>query len=179
MAELQNTLLTGLLYLQELSNNGTAEFFKNMGMGMVTDIAKDTLKNLGGKVLSYFKGKKEEDTLDALESAINKQDVEKFKAKSESVLELLKIAVENDANFRKEVEDVLNELGDDSKKKLLENAGTLVKNISKINGANNKVYQGISHSTITDNSLNINQKNKEGDNIIGADFLEKWVKKDK
>jgi hypothetical protein len=173
---LATTLFAGLLTTYQ---SGAVELLKSIGLGVATDIAKDTLKNLGEKVITYFKGKKEEDVFDALENAVTKQNAEKFKAKSENVLELLKTTVENDADFRKEVESILQTLDSEKQNELAKAVGQMVSNVANIRGHNNKVYQGISNSTITDNSVNINQKNKDGDNIVGSDFLEKWLKKDK
>jgi hypothetical protein len=142
---LATTLFAGLLSTYQ---SGAVELLKSIGFGAATDIAKDTLKNLGEKVVSYFKGKKEEDTFDALENAVTKQNAEKIKAKSGEVLELLKSAVENDADFRKEVESILKGL-DSEKQTALENAaGKMVSNVSNITGNNNNVLQNINNSTI-------------------------------
>lgn len=142
---LATTLFAGLLTTYQ---SGALDFLKDIGLETAKDVAKETLKSLGEKVVGYFKGKKEEDTFDALENAVTKQNAEKIKAKSGEVLELLKSAVENDADFRKEVESILNGL-DSEKQTALENAaGKMVSNVSNITGNNNQVFQGINNSTI-------------------------------
>ncbi len=126
---LATTLFAGLLTTYQ---SGALDFLKDLGLDTAKEIAKDTLKSLGEKVVGYFKGKKEEDTFDALENAVTKQNAEKFKTKSDEVLALLKSAVETDAGFRKEVESILNGLSDDKKQALEKQASIVVQNSTNV-----------------------------------------------
>jgi uncharacterized protein YdbL (DUF1318 family) len=162
---LASTLFTALLATYQ---SGALDFVKEIGIETAKDIAKDTLKSLGEKVTNYFKGKKEEDTFDALENSVTKQNTEKFKAKSGEVLELLKSAVENDASFKQEVESILNLNGLDKAKQeeLAKATGQVVHNVSNITGNNNVNIQGNNNSTITIN----------GD-YVGRDKIGKQINK--
>jgi hypothetical protein len=142
---LATTLFTGLLATYQ---SGALDFLKDIGLDTAKEVAKDTLKSLGEKVVSYFKGKKEGDTVSALKLSVLEKDTENFKEKSGEVLELLKNAVENDADFRKEVESILNSLDSEKQNELANAAGKMVSNVSNITGNNNKVFQGINNSTI-------------------------------
>jgi hypothetical protein len=161
---LAEQLFSSLLSMYE---SGGAEFLKSVGVELAKGLATDTLKKLGTKTLDFFKGKKEaEKEIKLLKHAVNEQNIEDFKQQTESVLTLLKEAIQSDKNFRQEVEEILNGLDEKSKQAVEETTGKIIKNISNIKG-----------SKIIDNSLNINQENKEGDNIIGSDFLDKYFKK--
>lgn len=142
---LAEQLLSGLLSTYE---SGGAEFLKSVGEELAKGLATDTLKKLGGKVMDFFKGKKEEDTIDALENAVSKKDAEKFKAKSESVLQLLKSAVETDEKFAQEVKEIIAGLDEKGQKELAETSGRIVKNIANFTGNNNVVIQGTTNSQI-------------------------------
>ncbi|WP_448519705.1 hypothetical protein, partial [Rhodoflexus sp.] len=126
---MEETLFSGLLSLWE---SGGAEFLKNIGADVAKSIAKDTLKELGKKAISFFKGKPAEDTIDALENAVRKGDAKKFRAKSEAVLELLKNALATDANFKQEVESMLNGLDSQTKQDLDKQSAIIIQNSKNV-----------------------------------------------
>jgi hypothetical protein len=142
---LAEQLFSGLLSMYE---SGGADFLKSVGTEFAKGLATETLKKLGEKALNFFKGKPGEDTIDALENAALKKDAEKFKAKSESVLGLLKSAVETDKKFAQEVKEIIEGLDEKGQKELAETAGRIVKNISNFTGNNNVVIQGNTNSKI-------------------------------
>ncbi len=143
---LATTLFAGLLTTYQ---SGALDFLKDIGLDTAKDIAKETLKSLGEKVVGYFKGKKEgEKELKVLKLATNEQNIDDFKEQSVTVLELLKTTVENDADFRKEVESILNGLDSEKQNELANAAKKMVSNVSNITGNNNNVLQNINNSTI-------------------------------
>lgn len=127
--EIINSLYAGLLATFDATN---VDFLKSIGIETAKEFAVETLKKLGSKVRSLFKNKPEEDTIDALENAINKKDNEKIKNKSESVLKLLKEAMDNDENFKNEVETIINELDDTTKENIKEIGELSVKNSKNV-----------------------------------------------
>jgi hypothetical protein len=143
---LAEQLLSGLLSTYE---SGGAEFLKSVGVEFAKTVAKDTLKALGEKVVGFFKGKKEaEKEIKLLKHAVNEKDADDFKAQSETVLELLKNAVETDATFAGEVKAIIEGLDEKGQKELAESSGKIINHIATITGSNNNVIQGNSNSEI-------------------------------
>ncbi len=136
--QMEETLLASLIASY---GSGAITFLQGIGVNFAYDKLKNSeqLQKLSQKVLDFFKGKPEEDTLDALESAVSKKNTEKFNAKSKQVMEILKNTVENNADFRKDVENILNGLDEKSKNEL----GKITQNISTILGNDNTVVQGV------------------------------------
>ena len=133
--ELAQAIFSGIL--TTFTESGGMDFLKNIGLDVVKDVAKESLKKLGVFGLDYFKGKKQEEKeLKVLKLAINEQNSEDFKEQSETVLQLLKNAVENDADFKKEVENILNGLDEDSKKALDKQTAIIIQNSKNVVAGN-------------------------------------------
>ena len=158
---LAEQLFSGLLSTYEGIGG---EFLKTVGGEFAKGLATDTLKKLGGKVLDFFKGKKEaEKELKLLKHAANEQDKDDFKAQSETVLALLTTAVEKDPIFAGGVKAIVEGLDEKTQKELAETSGKIVKNIANIKGNNNTVIQGNNNSEIHIGNKIKRQINVKGD----------------
>jgi len=113
--ELAQTILQSLYAVWE---SGGGEILKNIAIESGKTLGVDAVKSLFQATMKKFEGKDEEETLDSLKTAVTEKNQEKVSQKSTKVLQLLKNAVENDADFKKEVENILNGLEDDDKKAL-------------------------------------------------------------